>query len=159
MAFDSRQFEKMLKSTKELEAKNATFVRDFLMEMGARAWAQTKKLTPVQTGNLRNKWELSGVFMISKDVLGVVIFNPVEYASWVEDGHMQRARWVPGTWKGKGDRSKFIYIPGAKTGMLLRDKWIPGQHMARVSIAKVQMEIPARYERAFKQFAEGIYGK
>jgi hypothetical protein len=149
--FDYREFEKLLANLKDLQKQHEVFIRNFLVEMGMRAIAQTKKLTPVDTGNLRNNWELSQVYR-KRDELYIVLFNPTEYASFIEDGHMQYSRWVPGEWRG----DKFEYIPGAKTGMMLKEKWIPGHHMARISITKVERELPARYDRAFKEFVKGL---
>jgi len=39
---------------------------------------------------------------------------------------------------------------------MLEEKWIPGQHMARVSITKVEREIPKRFEKAFNEFVKGL---
>ena len=41
-------------------------------------------------------------------------------------------------------------------GIMLKEKWIPGKHMARISITKVQQEIPKQYEKALKQFMSGL---
>lgn len=131
----------------DIQKKHEAFIRNFLFEMGMRAMAQTKALTPVDTGNLRNRWELQGVFRKGEE-LYVVLFNPVEYASFVEDGHRQRKRWVPGRWQG----NRFIYDRDAKTGMMLREKWVQGKFMARISINKIENEMPARYEAALRKF-------
>lgn len=149
--FDYREFEKLLANFKDLQKQHEVFIRNFLVEMGMRAIVQTKKLTPVDTGNLRNNWELSQAYR-KGDELYILLFNPTEYASFIEDGHMQRSRWVPGEWQG----DRFEYIPGAKTGMMLKEKWIPGHHMARISINKVERELPMRYGRAFKEFIKGL---
>lgn len=61
----------------------------------------------------------------------------LEYASFVNDGYPlvtedsasfrlkdgRLARWVPGIWEG----GRFRYIPGAATGMLLKERFIPGR--------------------------------
>jgi hypothetical protein len=146
-SFDYSQFENMLTQFKAVQKQYDAFIRKFLLEMGMRTIAQTKKLTPVDTGRLRNAWELSAVYS-DGDELYVVIFNPVEYASFVEDGHMQRNRFVPGSFLG----GKFEYIPGYPMGMVLSNKWIPGYHMARIAITKIEQEIPKRFERAFRNF-------
>ena len=150
---DYRGFEKLLANFKEVQKGYDQFIRSFLTEMGMRAIAQTKKLTPVDTGNLRNNWELSQVYR-KGDELYVVLFNPTEYASFIEDGHMQHSRWVPGEWRG----DRFEYIPGAKTGMMLKEKWIPGYHMARISVTKVEFEIPRRYNVAFQKYISRLEG-
>jgi hypothetical protein len=146
-SLDYGQFENMLTQFKAVQKEYDAFIRKFLLEMGMRTLAQTKKLTPVDTGRLRNTWELSAVYR-DGDELYVVIFNPVEYASFVEDGHMQRNRFVPGSFLG----GKFEYIPGYPMGMVLSNKWIPGYHMARIAITKIEQEIPKRFERAFRNF-------
>lgn len=151
MSMDYRQFEDLLDSFKQVQKQYEAFLRKFLTEMGMRALAQTKKLTPVDTGNLRNRWELSQVYR-KGDSLYIVLFNPVEYANFVEDGHMQRARFVPGKWVN----NQFVYESEAKEGMMLKDKWIPGHHMARISISKIEREIPKRYEKALQQFMKGL---
>lgn len=152
-SFDYKQFEKMLAGFKDIQKGHDQFIRSFLTEMGMRAMAQTKKLTPVDTGHLRNTWELSQVYR-NGDELYVVLFNPTEYASFVEDGHMQHARFVPGSFLG----GKFEYIPGYPFGMMLKEKWIPGQHMARISITKVEQELPRRYNIAFQKFISRLEG-
>lgn len=151
MAFVMSEFEELLDSFKSLQKQHEVFIRNFLTEMGLRALAQTKSLTPVDTGNLRGRWELSQVFR-KGDSLYIVIFNPVIYASFVEDGHMQHKRWVPGEWVGK----KFKYIKGHDEGMMLTERWVPGYHMARISINKIERELPMRYDRAFKEFIKGL---
>lgn len=151
MAFNYSEFENLLGKFENLQKQHEAFIRNFLTEMGLRALAQVKPLTPVDTGNLRERWELSQVFRTG-DELYIVIFNPVLYASFVEDGHMQHKRFVPGEWSGKS----FKYIAGHDKGMMLTEKWIPGYHMARISITKIEWELPARYEKAFKQFIKGL---
>lgn len=151
MGFDSREFQELMDGLKSLQKQHEVFIRNFLTEVGLRALAQVKPLTPVDTGNLRERWELSQVFR-KGDSLYIVIFNPVEYASFVEDGHMQRARFVPGSFLG----GKFEYIKGYPMGMVLSNKWIPGHHMARISINKIERELPMRYDRAFKEFIKRL---
>ena len=158
---DFREFQDLLDSFKEVQKQHEAFLRKFLTEMGMRALAQTKKLTPVDTGNLRNRWELSQVYR-KGDSLYIVLFNPVEYASFVEDGHMQRRRFLPIQYlEDSPANAKMVasikqrYGNDAK-GVMLHDKWIPGHHMARISITKIEREIPKRYEKALKQFMKGL---
>ena len=161
MSMDFREFQDLLDSFKEVQKQYEAFLRKFLTEMGMRALAQTKKLTPVDTGNLRNRWELSQVYR-KDDSLYIVLFNPVEYASFVEDGHMQRRRFLPIQYlEDSPANAKMVasikqkYGDDAK-GVMLQDKWIPGHHMARISISKIEREIPKRYEKALKQFMKGL---
>ena len=160
MSMDYSQFEDLLDSFKQVQKQHEVFLRKFLTEMGMRALAQTKKLTPVDTGNLRNRWELSQVFR-KGDSLYIVLFNPAEYASHVEDGHMQRRRFLPIEYLDSPKSAKMVasikqkYGEDAK-GIMLQDKWIPGYHMARISVSKIEREIPKRYEKALQQFMKGL---
>lgn len=157
MGIDYAGFEKMLKDFKNLQKSHEIFIKAFLKEIGMRTIAQTKKLTPIDTGELRNRWEVSDVFR-DGDELYIVLTNSLEYASFVEDGHMQRRRFVPGKWKGNHFEYIKDYKPpaGKPGGMMLKQKWIPGQHMARISIAKMEQELPARYDKAFKKFLNDL---
>ena len=174
---DFLELEKFAKELEGFEQKHHNFLESFLLEMAMRTLAKTKKLTPVDTGNLRNKWEVSNVVRVGKE-LQVHIFNPEEYASHVEDGHRQRKRFLPlrylmeGTPKSKKLGKAMVQKYGKKTatgrisrkagpnggvkGIMLKDKWIPGVHMARISISQIERELPARYNREFTRFLKSL---
>lgn len=160
MGIDFSEFEQLIENFEDVRKAHEQFIRNFLTEMGLRALTKTKKLTPVDTGDLRNRWELSQVYRRG-DELYVVLFNPLEYASFVEDGHKQHKRFLPlKCLEGDGStvRSKELAASlRAKygediEGIMLQEKWIPGIHMARISITQIEREIPRRYERALRQF-------
>lgn len=69
-----------------------------------------------------------GVWKIERGGLVLLVGTNVEYAKFVNDGHWTTPdgvakRWVPGRWSG----DTFTYDPGAKTGMLLKRKFIKGR--------------------------------
>lgn len=152
--FDYKQFQKLYDGVRKMEAGSRKFVEDFLVEMALRAMAKAKKRTPVDTGDLRNKWYLSGVARRGNDVM-INLVNSAKYASFVEFGHWQQpGRFVPGYWQG----SRFVYSPGAKTGIVLKEAWVDGYFMATISIQEIEREIPKRLEAAWKQYAAGLLG-
>ncbi len=151
MSLDYTEFEELLTGFKALQKEHEAFIRKFLVEMGMRTIRQTKKLTPVDTGALRNAWELSDVWR-KGDELYLVLTNRMEYANFVENGHMQHNRFVPGSLLS----GEFEYIKGYPFGITLRNKWIPGHHMARISINKIEQEIPKRYEKALIKFMQAM---
>ena len=60
---------------------------------------KVKKMTPVDTGDLRQNWKFDVVKR--GDTYTIFIFNDLEYASFVEDGHRivvagQTVGWVEG---------------------------------------------------------------
>lgn len=161
MSFDYSGMEELLENFKKLQKRHEQFIRDFLKEQGLRALAKTKKLTPEDTGELRNAWELSDV-MRKGDELYIVLFNPKEYASFVEEGHMQHRRFLPIKYLEESPKSaKYVewlkdYYGYDMGGVMLQEKWIPGFHMARISVTQIEKQIPARYEKALKQFMKGL---
>lgn len=86
----------------------------------------------VDTRRLLNSFDRSdeeNMWVIREGGLSLEIGTNVEYASFVNDGHWTtkegvEARWVPGRWIG----DDFEYDPDAKTGMLLKRKWVEGTH-------------------------------
>lgn len=155
MALNHQQFADYVNKFTKIEQEYEKFLYRFLKQIGMRTLAQTKKLTPVDTGDLRNRWELSEIY-IEGDTLCIDMINSLDYASFVEDGHWQRGRWLPGEFVN----GKFVYKPYVEgedsSGIMLKEKWIPGHYMARVSIDKVKKEIPKRFERAFLQFMKEL---
>ena len=100
---------------------------------------------------------MSDVYRNGED-LYIILSNSAEYASHVEDGHMQHERFLPihyledsphGRQLASQIRAK--YGSDAK-GVMLQEKWIPGYHMARISMHKVEQELPRRLSRQFEQF-------
>lgn len=161
MPMEYSQFRELLRSMESLQRQHEAFLREFLLEMGLRLMAQTKKLTPVDNGDLRRSWELKDV-MQAGNSLYIELVNPQEYASFVEDGHRQTKRFLPIEYLEQSKNSKpylnYLYekygddIPG----VMLHEKWIPGHYMARISIQKIEREIPKRYKRAFAEFLKGL---
>lgn len=76
-----------------------------------------------------HKSSAEGVWQLNESGLTLEVGTNVTYASFVNDGHWtnkkgQDTRFVPGRWSG----DRFIYEPGAKTGMVLKQKWVEGAH-------------------------------
>ena len=69
------------------------------------------------------------VWTLDEGNLTLEIGTNVKYATYVNDGHWLNpkgvdSRFVPGRWEGH----RFIYDPDAKTGMVLKQKWVEGAH-------------------------------
>lgn len=157
---DYSQFEELVKSYKDLAKDYDNFLNDFITKEGMRCLANTKRRTPVDTGTLRNRWKLHGPYK-KGNTRYVVIGNNLKYASFVEDGHMQYARFIPLTHLAvTGNGNKIISAMRAKygsnvKGIKLKRKWIKGHHMARIALTQTQQKLPQRFERAFKDYCKG----
>jgi hypothetical protein len=123
---------------KFLEACGLDLLRIVGDEIIRREVVDTRLLLASFTkGNKNNVWEAS------HDGLTLTVGTNVEYASYVNDGHWTNpkgvyVRWVPGYWQGNigpgGMNSRFVYDPGAKTGMLLKQHWVEGKHYWEAAI-------------------------
>lgn len=152
--FDYSEFEALAEGVRRMERDSVRNIEDFLLRMALRAMARVKKRTPVDTGNLRNKWYLSGVARRGNDVM-INIVNSALYASFVEFGHWQQpGRFIPGHWEG----DRFIYEPGAEEGMYLSKPWVDGVFMLTISIQEIEREMPKRLESAWAKYAAGLMG-
>lgn len=100
------------------------------------------RLKVVDTRLLLNSFQKNaddGVWELTDGDLTLSVGTNVEYASYVNDGHWtckagETMRFIPGTWKGgtynseknRWEGGKFTYDPSAKTGMVLKQKWVDG---------------------------------
>lgn len=123
--FDFREFRKLYDSMKEVQDEFDTFLKQFLTNQALIALRLVRPRTPVDTGTLRRSWQLSEVQVVG-DNLVVHLVNPIEYASYMENG--------------------FTY--NTKEG----EKRFPGFHMAELSILQVQQKMPAKFSSAFSSW-------
>ena len=127
-----------------------SYVQDFIIQAGS-----------VDTRLLLNSFQKSGegsVFIAQEGGLQIEVGTNLEYASFVNDGHWLNPRgvdmrWVPGEWQGE----RFIYQPGAKTGMLLKQKWIEGSHYFDDAIRLMERMAPQFMERKMQQWLEQYF--
>ena len=125
-------FELLLISMENLQKQTAEITMKCCHRLALRAVNMAKKGTPVMDGDLKKAWTTTKPVM-NGDVATCVMTNNMYYASWVEDGHRQIRRWVPGTWVG----DRFRYDTYSYEGMMLKPKWIPGFHMGARAMANI----------------------
>lgn len=131
MGMDFKQFENFKNDYQKILKDFDTFIEDFLFEQAIRALRKTKLRTPVDTGTLRNAWDIDKNVQREGNNLYITLFNPLNYASFVEYGHTK---------------------PG-------RIGWVDGYFMAKVSIQEVQDALPRRWNKAFLEFVENLTKK
>lgn len=123
----------ILNQMESLQVKTREITMKCCHRLALRAVSIAKKGTPVMDGDLRKSWAASKPVMTG-NVASCEMTNNMHYASWVEDGHRQVKRWVPGFWMG----NRFIYNEDSKSGMMLKPKWISGFHMGRRAINNIE---------------------
>lgn len=151
---DFSELEKFFQNFNDAYKDFDTFLKQFLLEMALRAVRDIKRNTPADTGALRNMWGIGSQEVVlmntggftdagkakvirdpeqttveSIDIIGsnveVVIHNLMSYASFVEYGH----RFIDG-------------------------RWNDGRFMMTVGIDKIQKQMPARFDKAFKAYLQ-----
>ena len=63
-------------------------------------------------------------------------------------------RWVPGRWNG----DRFIYDPSSKTGMLLKQKWVPGKHYWDSALRIIEKMFPKLLDRKMQEWIDRYFG-
>lgn len=68
-----------------LKAWENTIALKHAKKMGQKIVREVKSLTPVDTGNLRRRWDSKAE--VSRDDILIHVQNDAEYAAWVNNGH------------------------------------------------------------------------
>lgn len=150
------QLRRMQRKVQKLsQMEYVKFCEDAAKEIAARLLAKVIKRTPVGVyedgrtgGTLRRGWTVDShrdafksstpsvksyteSMTVTKvgSVYQVEVFNPVEYAAYVEYGHRTR--------NGKG--------------------WVPGRFMMTISASEVEQAAPAILERKLMTFLKGVF--
>lgn len=137
ITIDGKEFKDLQRTFEKLGS--AEFKKEVGIWLEAEAFifsdeikAEIIRTKTVDTRRLLNSFDKSkdgNVWRIKRGGLELRVGTNVKYAAAVNDGHSTTPkgisqRWVPGVWEG----DKFTYTKGAKTGMLLREKWVEGTH-------------------------------
>ena len=106
-----------------------------------------------EKGNDANVWELAD------GGLTLEVGTNLSYAGYVNDGHWTNTkgvarRWVPGYWEG----DRFIYDPGAETGMLLKQHWVEGKHYFESALRIFEKIFQASAEAKLQEWIDKYFG-
>lgn len=108
----------------------------------------------------------NGIWDMTEDSDGITLTvgSGVDYAAYVNDGHWTidptknwhftlpdgtLARFVPGVWEGE----RFLYQPGAKTGMVVKQRWVNAKPYFDAAVLIMDKKFQASLE---KKMAEWI---
>lgn len=136
---DFKALQEMQKKLSALQGADLDgFCRDCAKEIAQRLLRKTVKRTPVgqypegsgkMGGTLRRNWKVGEIQRIGGDYV-VEVYNPTEYAPYVEYGHRTRG--------GKG--------------------WVEGRFMLSISVQEVQGIAPALVEKRLAEKLKGVFG-
>ena len=156
---DFEQLKKLADRLDKLEAGDLdAFTESVAKELGARLLRMVKKRTPVGVkpewvdpeilqqywsgytgGTLRDAWKVLPIFK-SGDSYIIRIINMTQYATYVEYGHRQKAGYVPAL------------------GVQLKDGWVPGRFMLRLSLEDLEKNTPKWVEKKLERFLKEVLG-
>ena len=144
-------FEKALRTF--LEGLGFEFLRIVQDEIIRRKVVDTRLLL-----NSFHKGEQNNIWTLDDGGLRLTVGTNVEYASYVNDGHWtvekgKIGRFVPGIWQG----DRFVYQPGAKTGMYLKQQWIEGSHYWESALRIIDRVFPELLDVKLQQWLDTYF--
>lgn len=137
-----------------LEGIGNEFLRILQDEIGRRKVVDSRQLlASFERGGNGNVWELTD------GGLTLEVGTNIDYASYVNDGHLTNTkgverRWVPGYWQG----DRFIYDPSAETGMLLKQHWVEGKHYWESALRILNEIYPDILEAKLQEWLDSYFG-
>ena len=137
-----------------LEGIGDDFLRIVQDEIVRRKVMDTRRLlTSFERNSDGNVWSLED------GGLTLEVGSSVDYAGYVNDGHWTNpkgvaVRFVPGHWEGH----RFIYDPGAKGGMVLKQHWVEGAHYFDSALRAIEKMFPTLLEAKLQQWIDSYFG-
>lgn len=113
-----------------------------VVDVAVQLQGRVKARTPRRTSRLADGWRVGNLVRKGADWY-IEVYNNVEYAECVEEGHRQQ----PGR-----------YVPAI--GKRLKARHVPGVHMMRISLAEVEARLPGYMRTWLNKFMvdHPIYG-
>lgn len=99
------------------------------------------------------------IWKLEENGLTLEIGTNVEYAKYVNDGHWKNPkgveqRFVPGYWEG----DRFIYDPSSKSGMVLKQDWVPGKPYFDSALRILDKMYPSLLEKKLQEWLDTYFG-
>lgn len=132
MGYEFSQMLQMKANIVELRKASHRICMKVAERVAQLAIRKVKKLTPVgETGDLRNNWKYH--VLKKGDIYTIVIYNQVEYASFVEKGHR-------------------IVVAGVTVG------WVEGRFMLEMTENEMQKIAPRMWKIEIEKEMRRIFG-
>lgn len=142
---------------KELRLWMEALGEDFLQVVAE----EITRRNAIDTGALLASFRRGGggnVFELSADGLTLEVGTDVPHAALVNDGRFQNppgvaSRFVPGRFQG----SRFVHDPAAKTGLMLKQKWIEGVHFMEGALQIYEKMFPGLLEAKLQAWLDKFF--
>ena len=130
------------------EAKKLVLMR----RMSNICLEEISPLIPVDTSRLVSSFQV-GVITPDEAEIG----TNVEYAIYVNDGHVQHKRFLPISYLSAGGRGKYIK-PGNTKGIMLKEKYVPGKHFLENGMRQAEPRLKSIGESFMRGIGREIEG-
>ncbi len=130
------------------EAKKLVLMR----RMSNICLEEISPLIPVDTSRLVSSFQV-GVITPDEAEIG----TNVEYAIYVNDGHVQHKRFLPISYLSAGGRGKYIK-PGNTKGIMLKEKYVPGKHFLENGMRQAEPRLKSIGESFMREISREIEG-
>lgn len=131
MGFEFSEMRQMKQNLIELNKMSHVIHLKIAKRVAQLAIRKVKKMTPVDKGDLRQNWKYN---VIKKgDTYIIVIYNQLEYAGFVEDGHR-------------------IVVAGATVG------WVEGKFMLKLTKDEMERIAPNMWKIEVEKEMRRIFG-
>lgn len=163
MAFakvDYERFKAFRKDLLQLRKDHDKFLKEAIQNIALRAIAKIKLRTPVDTGTLRNAWQIIDILKLGNAYIAIIT-NGTDYVEHVEYGHRVRQKKL----KAKAETPKLkVNTPEAvqnkkkkavkKKPMKGRVKngYVPGIYMMTISMREIEKEMDVLLLREFEKY-------
>lgn len=131
MGFEFSEMKLMKQKLIELNKMSHVIHLKVAKRVAQLAIRKVKKMTPVDTGDLRNNWKYH---IVKKgDTYTILIYNQLNYASWIENGHR-------------------IVIAGKTVG------WVEGKFMLKLTKDEMDRIAPNMWKMEVEKEMRRIFG-
>lgn len=130
------------------EAKKLVLMR----RMSNICLEEISPLIPVDTSRLVSSFQV-GVITSDEAEIG----TNVEYAIYVNDGHVHHKRFLPISYLSAGGRGKYIK-PGNTKGIMLKEKYVPGKHFLENGMRQAEPRLKSIGESFMREIGREIEG-
>lgn len=146
----------------DFEKALAVFLEGIGMEFLRVIQDEIIRLKAVDTRLLLASFHKGGndsVWELNEGGLILEVGTNVEYAKYVNNGHWtckkgEAMRFVPGYMVGE----KFVYDPSAKSGIMLKQRWIDRKPFWENGISAIEKMLPDLMERKVQQWFDSYFG-
>lgn len=157
MAFakvDYKEFKAFRKDLLQLRKDQDKFLKEAIQNIAFRAVAKIKLRTPVDTGTLRNAWQILDIMKLGNAYI-VIITNDTDYVEHVEYGHRTRQKKLKAKKKAEIPRLRSTTSKGSKKKSKksnLNNGYVPGVYMMTISIREIEKEMDVLLSREFDKY-------